>query len=223
MRRILLFILVMIVISACVDSTKNVDIFPTQTLSPDITSTPVPSSLILADFPLAIGTIWKYSAEISTRSPVEGSQVKKWSGFITVEVVEKNINPDGKIIFTLHQKLEPAPSPEIWKEPDTYDYTISGDGIFRDRAKVYQFPVSNGASWHLRTDFSFNRWFANYIGNVEVPYGKLEGCYTFDIDTNTDAAFETFCPGIGFVKHDYVHHSGLRHENFLLISYKPSQ
>jgi hypothetical protein len=223
MRRILFITFVMLMISACMDSKTNTEAFPTQTLSPSATSTPVPSSLILADFPLAIGTTWKYSAEISNQNPAEGAQVVKWSGSITVEVVETNVNSDGDIFFTLHQELEPRPSQAIWRKPDTYYYTLSGDGVFQDRAKIYQFPVSDNASWYLRSDFSFNRWYAKYIGNVEVPYGKFEGCYVFDIDTNTDAALETFCSGVGFVKHEYVHHSGLRHEKFVLISYKPSQ
>lgn len=223
MRRILFITFVMLMISACVDSNTNAETFPTQTLSPSSTPTPVPTSLILADFPLTIGTTWKYSAEISKQSPVEGAQLDKWSGIITIDVVQEIVQSDGKIVFTLHQELEPAPSKDIWRQPDNYEYILSGDGIFRDRAKIYQFPVSDNASWYLRSDFSYNRWYAKYLENVEVPYGKFEGCYVFFIDTNTDIAYETFCSGIGFVKHEYVHHSGLRHEKFVLVEYKPSQ
>jgi hypothetical protein len=193
------------------------------TETPKISSpTPVPSSLILVDFPLSMGATWQYSAEISYEDPNDYTRVDKWSGSITDQVVAKNTASDGRIIFTLHENMDPAPPKDVWRQSADYSYTISGNGIFKGNIKIYQWPLSNNLSWDAFGDYGYFMD-ASYVGNVDTPYRKLEGCYVFVLATLPDTSNDTFCPGIGFVEHSYTHNGTRQEEHFTLISYEPGQ
>ena len=129
---------------------------------------------------------------------------------------------DRKMVYTLQEDLKPTPPLDVWRQSRTFEFHVSGDGIFDGNMKIYQWPLSDNLSWKAFTDFEY---FMNvdYVGNFETPYSELTGCYVFFIATNPDTSFDTFCPGIGFVKHSYRHHGTPQNDDYTLISYKPGQ
>jgi hypothetical protein len=195
---------------------------PTYTLSPVPSMTPSTLLSIMADFPLSPGATWKYAAEISYPDPANPSQVATWSGFITDKVTGQKTTPDGSLIFTIQQDLEPTPPQEVWRQSSTIEYTLTGDGVYDGRRKIYQWPLSDHSTWKAFADIEYlvN---SDYLGDVETPYGKLSGCYGFLLATNPDTSIDTFCPGIGFVEHSYQHHGTPQFEHYVLVSYTPGQ
>jgi hypothetical protein len=242
--RFLILAVLMVLLSACIAAGRNTGSLPASAtipalspgISPGDTSTiaitttvtstpsltPVPPSVILADFPLSVGATWKYSAEISYQDPIDYSKLVTWSGFITDKVVDREMTPDGKIVFTLHEDLKPTPPQDVWRQPGTYEYTIAGNGIFEDGIKIYLWPLSDHLVWKEYSDYGYDTH-AKYTGIVSTPYGDLKGCYTFILQTNPDTSFDTFCPKIGFVEHSYIHHGTPQVEHFMLVSYQPGQ
>ena len=193
---------------------------PTTTPTPALT--PVPPALILADFPLALGATWKYAAEFSYQNPSDFSKLVTWSGSVTDKVVKVEIQPDGRIVFTIREDLEPIPPQGVWRQSRTVDYTLSGDGIFEAGLKIYQWPLSDKLTWTAIADSGYEIN-VEYIGSVHVPYGEMNSCYVFSLFTNPDDTHDTFCPGIGFVEHSYRHHGTPQDERFTLISYEPGR
>ena len=242
MSRILFFTFVMIMISACIDSNRSAIVFPTKTLLPlptispiltftatpskaslpPPTLTPVPPSLILDDFPLAVGATWKYSAKISFQDPKDYEKMAAWTGIITDKVIDRKSTAEGKIVFSLEENLEPTPPPDVWRHSRTYEYTIKDDGIFEGLGKIYQWPLSNNLSWKWTPDFEYYTN-ATSAKNIEIPYGKLNGCYLLLTVTNPDVSENVFCPKIGFVAHYYKHFGTLQNESIELISYEAGQ
>ena len=110
MQRLFLFALMTVLLSACIASGRKTgsmsvsatipaaapEIFPAaaSTITPTLTlalppsPTPVPPTLILADFPLSVGANWKYSAELSYQDPKDYAKQITWSGFIMDKVVD---------------------------------------------------------------------------------------------------------------------------------------
>jgi hypothetical protein len=242
--RFIIFAVLTFLLSACIASGRDTGSLPasatvpasspaispggTSTIAPTAVSTLtpyptlVPPSLILADFPLSVGARWKYSEEISYQDPKDYNKLVSWSGFIMDKVVDKKTTPDGGIVFTLQEDLQP-PSPDgVWRQSGTLEYTVSGDGVFKDDRKIYQWPLSDNMSWKAFSDFGYDT-VASYSESVSTPYGELKGCYTFLTVTNPDTAFDTFCPKIGFVEHSYSHHGTPQVEHFMLVSYQPGQ
>jgi hypothetical protein len=242
MRHFVFFVLVTVIISACGEINRNAEILPSPTVVPSSTmpsrltmtvaltetslpspsSTPVSSSLILTEFPLAIGAVWKYSAEISYADPGDYGKVIKWNGFVIDKVVDKEITPNGKIIFTVQEDFEPEPPQEIWRQPTTFKYIVSGNGVFKGNMKIYQWPLENDTQWKISHEFVYDL-VAQSVGEINTPYGNFDNCYTFLIRTGPDTSIETFCPGIGFVMHTYTHHGTPQDEEFVLSSFIPGQ
>jgi hypothetical protein len=214
MGRLFIFSTLMALFSACTTSSSGTEIFPT--------STSVPSSLILADFPLSVGTIWKYAAEISYQDPNVYTLTGVWSGSITDTVIDEKMAPEGRIVFTLQEDLQPPPPEGVWRQSRTFDYIVSGNGIFEGSMKVYQWPLLDYWSWEAIAGFG-NNMHASYIRAVYTPYGVLKGCYQFLIDNNPDTSIDTFCPGIGFAEHIYRHHGSPQVEHYVLVSYTAGQ
>jgi hypothetical protein len=190
---------------------------PKQTPALPPSPTPVPPELILADFPLSQGATWYYTAEISYQNPLV-----TWSGRYILSVIDEETTPDGRIIFTLQDELEPTPPQGVWRQPQTYEYIISGDGIFRGETKIFQWPLSDMLMWETMPGTN-QGIVARYIGDVDTPYGMLTGCYNLTFTTNPDTSIKTFCPGVGYVEHSYNHHGTPQIEHFLLIDYVPGQ
>lgn len=215
MRRIFIIPSVAVLLLACSISGKS-----TATPVPTPTSTPSPS--ILSEFPLALGATWKYSAEISYQSPITYTQVATWTGVITQKVIDQKTTSDGKLIFTLQENLEPTPPEGVWRRSRTLKYTVWGDGVFEGSLKIYQWPLSDGLSWKDNPDFGYDLR-AEYVGDVDTPYGKLKGCYRWQIRTNPDTSLWTFCPGIGFAEYIYQHHGTRQIEHDALMFYAAGQ
>ena len=233
-----------VLLSACAQPSRTAESFPTltrimtalpttiirsaSTISPTETPilpaspTSVPPALILADFPLSLGASWKYSAEITYQGPNDYTKDVTWSGFITDEVIDQKTTPGEKIVFTLKEDLEPTPPQDVWRQSRTYEYTVSGNGIFEGKMKIYQWPLSDRLIWKSIPDFGYDMN-ADYVGDVETPYGTLKGCYEFRIVTNPDTSIDTFCPRVGFVNHSYMHHGTPQIEHFVLVAYKSGQ
>ena len=242
MRRFIFSAFVVIMLSACTETNRDIQVLPSSTIVPSPThtevatptikasetplpspsSTPVPLSLILADFPLAFGTTWIYSAEISYQDPKDYMKLLKWTGTVTDKVIDKKIETDRKIVFTVQEALEPKPPQDVWRQSRTFKYTILGDGVFEGSMKVYQYPLEDNQTWRAFADFEYDMN-AHHIGEVVTPYGKLDNCYSFLVATNPDTSIETFCAGIGFVEHSYRHHGTPQDEKFVLSSFTLGQ
>ena len=193
---------------------------PTSSSSP--TLTPVPLSLILADFPLSIGATWVYSAEITYQNPEASDQLASWTGLITDTVMAENRTADGNLIFSMQEDMEPGPPPSVWRKPGTYEYIVSGDGVFDGDNKIYQWPLADQVTWEAMPDLGYVMN-VNFMGNVVTPYGELKGCYQFFLATHPDASIYTFCPGTGFMEYYYQHFGTPQVEHFLLVAYIPGR
>jgi hypothetical protein len=240
MRRFISLIIVLIVLSACGGMNQTALLSPTDSPPPTQTpsivptilsseapvstpfSTPVPSSLILAEFPLEIGITWEYEAEIAYQDPNDSMELLTWTGTVTDRVLDKKVDPDGKIVFTVQEDLEPEPPQSVWRQSRTFEYSISGDGIFDGGMKVFQYPLEDNQSWPVFAGFEYEMT-TQYIGKVVTPYGELDNCYNFFIVTRPDTSIKTFCSGIGFAKHSYSHHGTPQNETFVLSSFTPGE
>jgi len=240
MRHFVSLIFILIVLSACGEMNRTTLLSPTASLpstqkpsvlptivsseTPALTpfSTLVPSSLILAEFPLEIGTIWEYEAEISYQDPNDYVELLTWTGTVTDRVLDKRAEPDGKIVFTVQEDLEPTPPQSVWRQSRMFEYTISGDGIYDGGMKVFQYPLEDNQSWQVFAGFEYEMT-TQYIGKVIIPYGELDNCYNFFVVTGPDTSIKTFCTGIGFVEYFYTHHGTPQDEKFVLSSFNPGE
>jgi hypothetical protein len=244
MKRSFIFALTAVLLSACDKSIKEGVSYPTFLPTPMVTptlsigfaltnakpdtstsspsSTSAPSSGILADFPLSVGTVWKYSGEIIYQDPKDNSKTDTWNGIITDTVIVQMTMPDGKVGFTVQESIEPMPPDGVWRQSGNIDYILLGNGIFRDGWEIYRWPLSDTATWEAGAGTGYEME-AKYVGEVDVPYGKQKGCYTLLLATLPDATLDTFCPGIGIVEHKYQHNGDRQDEHFVLISYEPVQ
>lgn len=200
----------------------------TSTIAPTLTPTfppsptPVPTSLILADFPLSVGATWKYAAEITYQpDPQDYTRPVVWSGFITDKIIDRMDWSERGIAFTFEEDFKPTP-PDGSSQPTDFEYRVSGDGIFLDDMKIYQWPLSSKLSWMTSSIFG-NIVNVKYVGAVNTPYGELKGCYTFLLQTSPYTTIDTFCPGTGFVERYYVYHGTFDEAHLVLVSYKPGQ
>ena len=230
MRHLLILLFALAALPACAPSTRKPEALPPPTLTsapvetplPAPTSTPVPLAQILADFPLALGATWTYSGQISYADPADPSKVLTWEGDLIDKVIDRKSTPEGKIVFTVQEDLNPKPPEQVWRQPGTFEYTVAGDGVYVGDRKVYQWPLEDNLMWEAFSDYGYEV-FAQRIGEVNTPYGKLENCYTFGLATNPDTSINTFCPGIGFVAYLYRHYGTPQDESFGLSSYTPGQ
>jgi len=238
MRIIISSVVLIIVLSACTVTSQNVQTSPQSTIIPSSTNTkaptstiqvsktplplpsatPVPLSLILEDFPLMVGTIWEYSAEISYQDPNDYMKLLTWKGIITEKVIDKKVIEGGIVIFTIQEDLEPTPPEQVWRRSRSFEYTVSGDGVFEGNMKIYQYPIEDNMKWKAFSGFDYEM-LAQPIENVKTPYGELDNCYVFITATNPDTSIDTFCKGIGFVEHSYRHHGTPQDEKFVLSSF----
>jgi hypothetical protein len=195
---------------------------PTETPFPTATFTAVPTSPVLLEFPLVVGASWQYAVEITSGDNAaikDPSQLSTWSGYTTALVTGRRETSDGKIIFTIKQGNDPTPSNDYIVVP-SYEYTVYGDGVYKDENKILQFPLSDGLRWDWFEGYTY---FASYQEEVETPYGKYKGCYVIWLVTLSSTSSDTFCPNVGFVKHEYEHHGTPHIENYVLISFTPGQ
>ncbi|HEY6073211.1 MAG TPA: hypothetical protein VIV15_07445, partial [Anaerolineales bacterium] len=213
MRHLLILLFALAILPACAPSTRNPGVLPSPTLAilPTETSTPVPLAQILADFPLALGATWTYSGRISYEDPADPSKVLSWEGELIDKVTDRKSTPEGAIVFTVQEELEPKPPEQAWRQPGTFEYTVAGDGVYVGDRKIYQWPLEDNLMWEAFSTYGYEV-FAQRIAEVNTPYGKLENCYALTLSTNPDTSLNTFCPGIGFVAYFYQHHGTLQDE-----------
>lgn len=194
----------------------------TETSFSTATFTAVPTSPVLLEFPLAVGASWKYAAEITSGDNAaikDPSQLSKWSGFTTALVTGRRETSDGKIIFTIKQSDDPTVSNDYIFAP-SYEYSVYGDGVYKGENKILQFPLSDGLRWDWYEGYTY---FASYQEEVETPYGKYKGCYQIWLVTLSSTSSDTFCPNVGFVKHELEHNGTSHIEKYVLISFTPGQ
>ena len=242
MQRIFIFAVIAVLLSACGKSIKEGVSYPTFLPTPIVTPTlsislaltqaasepstlsqpptSVPPSGILADFPLSVGTVWKYSGEIIYQDPKDDSKTGTWNGIVTDMVFEQTTMPDGKVAFTIQETLEPMPPDGVWRQSGIIGFVITGNGIIRNGWEIYRWPLSDNMTWDAQAGSGYDME-AKYVGEVDVPFGKQKGCYTLLLATLPDATLDTFCPGIGIVEHKYQHSGDRQDEHFVLISYEP--
>lgn len=243
MRHFIISAFAIIILSTCSGISKDVQVSPslttpvpthTKAVLPKITapkiplllpsSTPVPLSIILADFPLAVGTTWKYSAEISYQESKDYMKLLKWTGTITYVVVDKKIEQDGKVVFRVQQNLEPKPlEPLVWVlEWEFFNYTIERSVVIEGNRKIYQYPLEDNVRWYAVDGFN-DETIVQSVESVNTPYGRLDNCYMLSTTSNSDTLIDVFCKGIGFVKHSYTHHGTPQDAKFILSSFTLGQ
>jgi hypothetical protein len=183
------------------------------------TNTPTTQESLLADLPLGLNATWVYSAEIDYENPKDPNNSGKWTGTITDRVVAMEVNADGNLVFTLQEEMEPLPPQEVWNQPLSFKYILSGNVIYRDAVRVYQWPLSNGLTWKAFENVEYF-WSAAAVETVVTPYGELHGCFVLTLVTNPDTSQDTFCPRVGFVEHTYMHHGTLQNEHFILVEFR---
>jgi hypothetical protein len=233
---------IVFVSSACIASRQHTEVMtstnvsqsptPTPKAEPTVISaemplplpymTPVPPTIILAEFPLAVGASWNYSAEISYMDPNDKEKLTSWTGFVIDTITEKKEAVDGSLIFSMKEELVPKPPIDVWRQPSTFEYSVSGNGVLEYGSKIYQWPLSNRLRWKWDANFGYEKE-AVYQEKVDTPYGQIKGCYVIFLFTNPDISIDTFCPKIGFVEHSYKHHGTPQNEHFVLVSYTPGK
>jgi hypothetical protein len=239
MRRILYPLFLVLLLSACIGMKPIPVPAPTRTLTPTpalvqginptiwpITDfpplTPVPLSLILTDFPLAVGATWQYSAEISYEDPNDPTKALTWTGIVVDRVMDKRIETNESLVFTVQEDMDPRPPEGVWRQPLTFEYRVSGYGVFKNTLKVYQYPLQDQLSWPAFEGTGYEVT-VQVLGEVYTPYGTFDSCYSLMLATNPDTTMDTFCLGMGFVEHAYIHHGTLQEEKFVLSAYTPGQ
>lgn len=240
--KILCCALIILALAGCAKPADNPEILPSlqpqpsPTSPPTETSTAVPtftavltpadsvdfSTQILADFPLSVGATWEYSAEIDYMDRANPPGLIKWTGVITDTVLDRQVSPEGNLIFIVQEEMQPLPPAEVWRQPGAFEYILSGDGVYKYGLKIYQWPLTNKTSWKAFADFDYEIA-AQPLREIEIPLGNLDHCFELTLVTNPDTTIDTFCPGIGIVKHTYWHHGEPQIENFLLTAYTPGQ
>jgi hypothetical protein len=168
-----------------------------------------------------MGAVWKYNAVISYADANDNTKLIQWTGIITDRVIKK-AETGGKTVYTVQKDMEPAPPGGVWRQPGPFEYTVSGNEIFKDSIKIYQYPLGDNQSWQASPDTIY-KVTSQHVGEVDTPYGKLNNCYTLTYATNPDTTVETFCPGTGIVRHTYEHHGSSQSEKFELFSFTPGK
>jgi hypothetical protein len=178
---------------------------------------PAPPSSMFSAFPLAPGAVWTYSAQITYQDPNDLTKITAWVGVVRDTVLDKKAAADGSVVFTLQEDMQPAPPQGSWRQPSTFEYTLSAGGATRGRVKIIQWPLSDGLSWKSTPDFP------NTVDAGYVSTGELKDCYVLTQETNPDITVDVFCPGTGFVEHTYMHHGTPQVEHFVLTAFQPGQ
>ena len=215
---------VLLVLSACTVSAETahdpaaLPVAATPTALPSETPASLPS--VLAVFPLSTGAAWKYTAEIEYQDPDNLQETLTWTGMIIVSVVDQENTPDGKIVFTLKEDLDPTPPQDVWRQSCSFEYIADGGEIYEGSEKIVQWPLTDKMSWITWPDFEYQTE-VSFTGNIETPYGNLEDCYQISILTGPDIQIKVFCPGEGFVHHYYHHFGTPQNERFDLVSFEP--
>jgi hypothetical protein len=184
-----------------------------ETPTPGVTPSKMSPALTAADFPLAAGAIWTYSAEISYQDPNgDLGQLVTWTGTVTQTITGEETQPDGSVVYTVQEEMQPAPPQQVWRQPHSFTYATAGDQVLKEGSPLFLQVEGPGA-----------RSFATFVGSVETPYGVVDGCYALAQVTNPDRVIETFCPGVGFVKYEYHHNGAAQDERLLLLSFQPGK
>jgi hypothetical protein len=180
----------------------------------------VPASAILADFPLAVGTTWAYSVEVTFLESFTDSGTARygyWNGTV-VHTITEEVSVDGLRAFTVTVEAKPAPPDGTWIESGEFQYLLAPDGVMEHGTKIYQWPLADGTSWRAWPDFDYE-WQVAASDAVYTPFRTFRGCYRFALITGPDSTIKTFCPGVGFVQWDYWHHPPSPYQRWSLLSF----
>lgn len=92
-----------------------------------------------------------------------------------------------------------------------------------DNGMKYGFPLKVGLQWDCDRegkrspdDHSYCSYVEKSHEVVAVPAGVFEGCFKIVYATAPDTQTDWYCPGIGVVKSEYVHHGTLINETVVL-------
>ena len=224
--RIIFSILVIFALAGCIGLTG--EFAPSPTSAPDREVTPVSAhtaestqdgnSAALADYPLAVHSLWTYAAEISYQRPGTTDQIDRWAGLVTRTVTGEERSVDGRTTFTTQLEMDPPIPAEVWSQPQSETYVLENGVIMRDGIRLYQWPLSDGASWKAWPDAEYT-WHVSAQTTVDTPYRIFDDCYLVVLNTNPDTTADTLCPGVGLVMHDYMHHGTPQTEHWELIEF----
>ncbi len=92
-----------------------------------------------------------------------------------------------------------------------------------DNGLKYGFPLKAGLQWGCDRqgkwapdDHSYCSYVEKSNEIVTVPAGVFEGCFKVVDDTLPATQTDWYCPGVGIVKSEYVHHGTLINERVVL-------
>jgi len=92
-----------------------------------------------------------------------------------------------------------------------------------DSGLKYGFPLKIGLRWDCNREEKGrtlnDNSYCSYVENQEdivVPAGVFEGCFKIVYSTLPDTTTNWYCPGIGVVKSEYIHHGTLTNEIVVL-------
>lgn len=207
---------------------------PTPPPVPAGTATAAPGSSILNVFPAAAGTSWTYHAVID-------DQAAAWEGEITA-TISQTAAEGAHPIFQVDWTGDPA----SWVQPQSARYLVPLDaalfevdseetartliqagGAGFETSQILTWPVTAGQMWGDPAVLAQPDNAGTYVWvvtellpEVQVPAGTFRDCAVLAFVTNPDRTFRTFCPGVGFVRIEYVHHGSLHTETWELTSYQ---
>ena len=91
-----------------------------------------------------------------------------------------------------------------------------------DNGLKYGFPLKVGLQWDCNREGKRSKDDHSYCFYVEsqedvvVPAGVFENCFKIVYSTAPETTKEWYCPGIGVVKSEYIHHGTLTNEIVVL-------
>lgn len=193
-------------------------------------ATPEPSN-ISDVFPLAPGNTWIYDVALDYTD--ENHQLVHWTGIVTETIADAR-QQAGVSIYRVEIQGRPVlersgPGPQdreehfvvfpdrLYRLPMSFvpDSFIAGNGQGYEWGQVLAWPLEVGQRWGdpkiVAQSDGWYVWRVEARENVETTAGSFTDCHRLLFLTNPDDTTTWFCPGTGFVRHEY-HHHGTRYD-----------
>lgn len=206
----------------------------------------ITASEALKIFPIHEGNRWTYNGFIEADDPDNPHKhIKREFDNYTISI-QKVIEYPNQVIALVRKSYEPidlingitTPRFELWvltggkffiiqdqKEVEKYRQSSPPKDIFIPTEYLsleWEFPMFVGQKYDVDTIRSDNMY--SYVVTKKSKI-KLTGsagsweCYKRVLETCPDKSYAWFCPGLGVVEYQYIHHGAVMNEHFRLKSY----
>lgn len=186
------------------------------------------SELLSGEFPLWVGRRAEYNVTLEFADAGDPTRPRRWQGRVT-ETIDSFEKRDGALIFRATARGVPSiDGPSVIVEDVARRYIVnggrvSGVGFFWNETLV--FPLRVGRRWvedgdeeALRRADGWYVWRVEGKEDITTAGGKFAGCYRVAFRSNPDHVIIWFCPGVGVVREEYVHHGSLNNQRWDLLS-----